>query len=115
MDSQIRITPGLNYRVKLAEGIYYPAIVDIKKDYAELMFYFPDKNNNAIELKARCLETKFLEHLSISNSENEMAKIFISKDILEPIRYHEPFEFSPSSIKNATEVKDYKKYFEILK
>jgi hypothetical protein len=114
MEARIRITPGLDYKVKLAEGIYYPAIVDIKGDYAELMFYFPDEKGKNIELKSRCLDIKYLNHLS-SSLENEIKKIFISNDLLEPIRYHEPFKFFSSKIKNATDIKNYERYFEILK
>lgn len=115
MNSQIKITPKLKYKIKLEEGVYYPASADIKKDYVELMFYFPDEKKYFIELKSRCLDVAHLKHLSKSSLESNLLKLFIKDDFLKSIRFHEPFKFSESKIKVAEEIKGFEKYFDIFR
>lgn len=114
MENTIRIVPKLNYKIHLEGDTYYPVIANIKGSYAELIFYFPDEKKRNVELKARCLEKKYLEHLSISDSEKRVM-IFVSKEILGPIRHNESFQFSFSDIREAGLIKDYEKYFQLLK
>lgn len=113
---KIKITSGLNYQVKLADGVYYPAIIFTQKNvYTEIMFYFPDEQEKNICLKSRCLKTKYLEHLSLLNLDKEKPKIFIHKQLANLLWDYAPLEVSTSDIKDAFEIVNYQKYFDILK
>ncbi len=115
MDSNVKIHSKLNYKIKLDGQNYYPVIANLYGDYAEIIFYFPNERGNTLELKARCLDTKFIEHLSLSDKQKKGLKVFISNDLLNSIRYHEPIQFSFSSIKDANSIKGSDKYFELLR
>jgi hypothetical protein len=112
----IKITSGLNYQVKLPEGIYYPATIFTQRNgYTEIMFYFPNQQEKNLFLKSRCLKTKYLNHLSFSEGDNEKPKIFIHKGLASLLWEYAPLQVSTSDIKNADEINNFQKYFDILK
>jgi hypothetical protein len=112
----IKITPETNYKIKLPEGVYYPALLDVYDltSWVEINFYLPDENNNLV-LKSRNINALDLNHLPFPDVEKKSPEIFIHRGLAELLGSCSFSHISNSLIKSASEVKDYKKYFDIFK
>lgn len=121
----IQITPEIDYQLELEDGIYYPALLNIieldekrrpylKKDgWADIWFYAPNKRN-ILSLKTRSLDVKHLTHLNFPDLKDGTPRIFIHSGLADLLGDCDFSRISPSKIRNATEIKDYQKYFDIL-
>jgi hypothetical protein len=112
----IKITPEINYQIQLPEGTYYPALFDVfdLSGWVETLFYLPDENDNLV-FKSRTINALNLDHLSFPEGEKKSPKIFIHRGLAELLGSCGFSHISNSLIKNASEIKDHDKYFEIFK
>ncbi|MCX6750581.1 MAG: hypothetical protein NTZ83_03935, partial [Candidatus Pacearchaeota archaeon] len=112
----INITPETNYQIKLPEGMYYPALLDVfdLSGWVETFFYLPDEKNNLV-LKSRTINALNLDHLSFPDGEKKSPKIFIHRGLAELLGSCGFSHISDSLIKKASEIQDYDKYFDIFK
>jgi hypothetical protein len=112
----IEITPETNYQIKLPEGVYYPALLDVfdLSGWVETCFYLPDEENNLI-LKSSSINALELRHLYFPEGEKKSPNIFIHRGLAELLGSCSFSHISPSFIKKASEVPDSEKYFDIFK
>ena len=123
--SSIPITPDLNYKLELPDGEYYPVMLDIfnfddrgkshvrKNGWAGLFFYFPN-SNGTLSLRFRDLEMDYLKHINFKNLNEESPRVFIEEGLLKLIDCGNVPNTLRSKIKNASEIKDSNKYFNLF-
>lgn len=112
----IKITSKTNYQIKLPDGVYYPALLDVfdLTNYVEVNFYLPDENNNLV-LKSRNINASELHHLYLLDGEKKSPKVFIHKGLAEILHYGDFSKIPSFLIKGVSEVENYKEYFDIFK
>ncbi|MGY4883972.1 MAG: hypothetical protein ACP5NZ_00135 [Nanobdellota archaeon] len=121
----IQITPEINYKAELKDGTYYPALLEMvdfdekgrpslrKEGWAEIIYCIPNSRNK-LSLVHRSLNVENFKHLAFSDLKEGMPKVFIEKGLAELLNDGNCSEIPPSKVKNASEVQDYLKYFNIL-
>ena len=127
MGEGIKITPELDYQVKLSAGFYSPAILKVEfgedgkgkarlsqEEFTGISYFIPENENNLIQVM-RSIDTKFLKHLKFPNIEKESPKVFIHRSLADSLGILDILYAGSGLIKPVSKIKDYEKYFEIFK
>lgn len=123
--TSIPITKGLKYKVKLSDGEYYPALLDIfdfdergkpyirKEGWAGVYFYSPNTNGD-LSLRFRTFEMDYFKHLNFKNINEESPRVFMEEGLVKLIDKGDISSIISSNIKNASEIKNSPEYFEMF-